>query len=186
MACSCADAPPPAHGGSLRSIGTTPSRQLTDTSQESSEKVSASLASLRSHTLAACFAKKTRNQARRKSITKYQEGVTSRETAARLFWPAQRQDWIEKEDGTIVNSADGVKRAIPAYMLCLDLIFAAAFNSISQILVEGLDRIHYFFALFLPIMWLWQHFNCAPFAQNPTLSLPRVQRTAPSGPWAGP
>ena len=44
-------------------------------------------------------------------------------------------------------------------MLCLDLIFAAAFNAVSEILVEGLDHLHYFFALFLPIMWLWQHFN---------------------------
>ena len=54
--------------------------------------------------LASRFVKKTQGRVRRKSITAYKEGVTSRETAARLFWPAQRQDWVEKEDGRIVNS----------------------------------------------------------------------------------
>ena len=74
--------------------------------------------SLGSLGVAKMFANKTRQRVRRKSITAYKEGVTSRETAARLFWPAQRQDWVEREDAqgkpTLVNSADGVKRAIQA------------------------------------------------------------------------
>ena len=75
-----------------------------DASYPSSEGKSSALTSL---CLASKFVKKTQGRVRRKSITAYKEGVTSRETAARLFWPAQRQDWVEKEDGRIVNSCVG-------------------------------------------------------------------------------
>ena len=80
-----------------------------------------------------------------------------RETAARFNFPSQRQTWVESSDGRLVNSAEGIKRAIPAYMLCLDLVFAASFNLISDMLVPGLDHFHYFYALFIPIWGLWQH-----------------------------
>ncbi|KAL1527591.1 hypothetical protein AB1Y20_008978 [Prymnesium parvum] len=82
-----------------------------------------------------------------------------RETAARFNFPSQRQVWVATADGQLVNSADGVRRAIPAYMLCVDLVFAAAFNSLSQMLVADLRQFHFFCALFLPIWWLWQHLN---------------------------
>ena len=83
-----------------------------------------------------------------------------RETAARFRYPAPRQHWYEREDGTRVNSADTDRRGMPPYLLILDLVFAAlcglCANSIELYSLAGVPR---FFMLFFSFSWIWVLLN---------------------------
>ena len=84
-----------------------------------------------------------------------------RETATRLRLPAARQRWMEHE-GKTINSADLEKRGQPPYLLIMDLAFAASFSAIANILQEPdavAGGVPAFFALYLPVVWVWNHVN---------------------------
>ena len=89
----------------------------------------------------------------------------SRETSARFRYPCQRNVWVDRPDGTRVNSADTEKRGMPPYLLVMDLVFAALSGLCARAIdLYGLAGVPRFFLLFFSVSWSWvlvtNRFNC--------------------------